>query len=267
VLQGPDILAVANEEVDLMARLEKQLDSGHREPVVGKKVHFWLGERRLGQARTGDSGLATVRFRAEEPGDHLVRLSLSRLGTGSVRSSAIFLRVIERPTPVILVDIEKTLHDHSSLRFPFIPNEKVVPLPDAAEVLKWLSDFRSIVYLSSGDGSAGWKVREWLDGHGFPGGPVFHWATAPEPETGARQKAEKLRLLASKFPNIVAGIGNRRADAAALQANSLDSFIVTQEREGFPAGTHVYASWKDLRKSMSSRWQARPLPGAAPGPK
>lgn len=262
LLQGLDVLALPGEEVELVARLEKHLGPGHQRPIVDKKVLFFLDGKRLGYARTNDAGRAVLRYRTGQPGAYAIRATTSRRGTGTDRSSPILVKVVDRRTPVILTDIEMTLHNSSSLRFPFTPNKDLGPLPDSVDALRRFSELRCLVYLSSGDGSSAWKIRDWLDRQDYPPGPVLHLDLPADPEAAAKQKSEQIRHLSSRFSNIVAGIGNREADAVACQENRIASFLVTPDPEtGYPTGTQVYASWKRLLGSVSSRWREISVPG------
>jgi len=268
ILQGLDVLALPGEEIELVARLGRHIGPGRRRPIAGKRVHFCLDGKRLGYAETNDAGRAVLRYRTGQPGAYAIRTSTSRRRAGASRSSQILLKVVDRRTPIVLTDIEMTLHNCSSLRFPFTPNKDLLPLPDSIDALRWFSELRCLVYLSSGDGSSAWKIRDWLRRQNYPSGPVLHLGLPADSDAAEKQKAEQIRQLCSRFSNIVAGIGNREADAVACRENGVVPFLVPPEREtGRAAGTHVHPSWRALLRSASRRWRGIPLPGKGPAPR
>lgn len=247
ILQGQDVLAVPEAEVSLVARIDRTGLDGVRYPVSDKTIHYSLEGKRLGEARTSQSGAAVLRYRVGGPGDYPIRLSLSRRERAGRGTSEILLRVAKAETELMVVDIEKTLHALSALRFPFTPNQDIPAMEGSVETLNTLALRRSLVYLSSGDPSSAWKVRGWLKLRGYPSAPVLYWSLPQEDQEASKRKTLLMKNFISQFPNLLAGIGNRRADAVACQENRMASFLITTEAElNLPTGTHVYASWREL---------------------
>ena len=251
LLQGLDLLALPDEEVELTATLERRRGSTFFMPVAGETIHFFLKGRRVGTARTSAIGKAVLPYRFEKAGDFTIRISFSKRSAESAGSGGIFVRVAESDTRYVLTDIEKTLHSQNAVRFPFIPNRNIPSLTGARKALQKFAGIRSILYLSSGDGRAAGKVRTWLDSYGFPGGPVFHLSLPHDPEAAARRKMEQFGRIRRRFPNLLAGIGNRRSDAIACQENQMASFLIMPVPEkNLPTGTHAYPSWEHLYKAL-----------------
>ena len=254
VIQGIDVMATPREEVELVASLARYSGPGHHRPVAGRKVYFLIGDKRIGLAKTSDRGYAVIRYRTEDPGDLVIRLSTSRRSGNSRTQGRLFVRVQDRRFPVLLVDVEKTLHDLSSIRFPFTPNEGVSAAPGSVAALKALSRYRSVVYISSGGGSSAWKLREWLGLRGFPAGPILHWPLPGEPARAAQRKAELTRELKNTFANIIGAVANRAADAVACHQSEIACFLVAgRAPESLPKGTRHCKTWRELADLMAIR--------------
>ncbi|MDP6359490.1 MAG: hypothetical protein QF473_30495 [Planctomycetota bacterium] len=262
LLQGFDVITTPGEVVFLKAMLSRAVTSGRGEPLSRKKIYFSLAGQRLGQALTSETGIAGVKYTAPRAGDYRIGLTTSRRNATRITDASLLVRVIDSRAFVLMVDVEKVLHDSSSVRFPFVPNAELPSMPLAKETLGALAETRSLVYISSSDGSNIRKVKEWLALRRMPAAPVLCWDLPGSSEKASVRKTERIRALAGKFPNILGGIGNRRADAEALNKIGLAAYIISQTPidKSELANLKVFTDWRGImsRFSRSKRFKALP---------
>jgi hypothetical protein len=255
LLQGFDVLTTPGEDVVLKARLSRVVASGSSEPLRRKKIYFSIAGQRLGQALTSEAGIAGMKYSAPKVGDYRIGLSTSRRDATKITDSSLLVKVVEPRAFLLLVDVEKVLHESSSKRFPFIPNVELPAMPLAKETLNALAESRSLVFISSSDGSHIQKIKHWLALRQMSIAPVLCWDLPANSEKASIRKAEHIRALAATFPNILGGIGNRRADAVALNSNGLASYIIGSVPldKSEIANLKVFVDWKGIMNSFKMR--------------
>ncbi|MDA0841110.1 MAG: hypothetical protein O3B01_26280 [Planctomycetota bacterium] len=255
LLQGFDVITTPGEDVFLKAMLSRVVASGSSEALSRKKIYFYLAGQRLGESLTSTAGIAGIKYSAPKVGDYRIGLSTSRRDATKITDSNLLVRVVEPRAFLLLVDIERVLHESSSVRFPFIPNAELPVMPQAVETLTALAESRSLVFVSSSGGGEIQKIKDWLALRQLPVAPVLCWDLPSNPEKASLLKAEHIRMLAGMFPNILGGIGNRRADAVALNSNGLASYIITRDPldKSELANLKVFTGWDEVMTLFDSK--------------
>src|SRR5262245_21755523 len=131
-LTAEDALALPHGRVRLVARLERYLLRFVDPALRGATVEFFEGEKRLGAATTDSEGFATLEIDAGPVGLRRFRVATPRA------DEALVVNVLAPETPVLVLDLDHTVADVSTMRFAFTPNRNVRPLSDAVDVVRRL---------------------------------------------------------------------------------------------------------------------------------
>jgi hypothetical protein len=254
-LSIPDALTLPDRPVKLEARLVQQ-GLLARAGLGGEQLEYVVGGKKVGTAMTGGDGRAFFEYTPRMRGNLSMTVRVvegprvaSAEGTGTLFSW-------ERRRPILLVEVTSLMEEPKTPIVPLIPLPPLpggkmplissTPAPDAAEELKRLTDFYfNVIYVTnhSGTGESD-DMRQWLQTHRFPPGPIVVIRTG---EGALTSMIESLR--ADGWDNVKAGIGQTRDFAEGLVAQRLDVVIVPEpERGQLPKKAQVAKSWKDVRK-------------------
>jgi hypothetical protein len=200
----------------------------------------------VGKAKTGPDGIASFALGVLPVGLHRFRVKMKR------KPPEALIQVVPRETPIIVVDIDKTIADVTPQGFIFRKVQNVRPMPGSREVLQELSKTLQIVYLTARDHIFTRKTKLWLRAAEFPEAPVYlrkgtrFWTHNPR-----EHKIERLKELRPKFPNIRWGVGDKPGDVAAYLAHQITPILIARERpETVPADAACLPDWKAIHEKI-----------------
>jgi hypothetical protein len=252
-LSGYDVLALPGEAAVLRAKAEKRSRVRFRPDIKGETLEFHAGGKLLGSATTDGDGVAALPHRFAKPGRYIVTV---RFGAKSkyAAEDALLVAVCDAKTRLIVCDIDHTIADVSAAKFIFKKNENVPALPGSPEALARLAKHAQIVYITARDDAFLRKTRDWLALRKFPRAPVFFWDFGGKKLSHAKYKTGEIAAIKKRFPNTVAGVGDKVSDARAYLANGLRAVIIGSERDDdLPAKAVWVKTWSDAEKHLTPR--------------
>jgi len=268
VLLAHDVLARPGEAITLRASLR----GGFRlEGVQGVRIQFHLQERRLGEGTSGGDGDVEVRWTAPaEPGDYAVRVRVKPADQPDdeddhVAPARLLVAVRKPEAPLAIVDLDKTLVA-SGFQWVLLGGGRAEPMDGSRLVLSRLARTHTIVYLTHRPDFLGPTSKNWLDGHGYPLGPVLTSTLGGLMDGSGAYKTRRLADLARNFKNLKVGIGDKVSDAQAYAAHGLTSILILHvdwseddpedyedlaaELAGLPESVHVVTNWSAVAEVL-----------------
>jgi hypothetical protein len=246
LVTAEDLLALPHGRVRLIARLERYIIRFFDPPLRGRKIEFFEGDRRLGEAVTDDRGFATLEVEVGAVGRRRFRVVSPR-----AEESAI-VDVLPADAPVLVLDVDHTITEISTFRFAFTSNPNIHSLPDAIDVIPRLAKRFSIVYLTARDHSFLGKTRSWLRLNNLPDGPVFLRRRRFWSQAAVDHKLERLGEL-KRTHRIVAGVGDLPTDVKAYLSNGMAAYHMDPGGK-WPhlEGSTKVRSWKELEEKLTA---------------
>jgi hypothetical protein len=200
----------------------------------------------VGRARTGPDGIASFSLGALPAGTHVLKILRKR------RAIETLVRVVDRETPILVVDIDQTIADVTPQGFIFRKVQNVRPMPGSREALDELSKSMQILYLTARDHIFTRKTKLWLRAAEFPEAPVYlrkgtrFWSATPQ-----EHKVARLKELKSRFPNVRWGVGDKPGDVAAYAAHAIRPILLAKERPSeVPAEVLCLPDWKTILEQL-----------------
>jgi hypothetical protein len=233
-----DLLVPAGEPATLQVEVERRWLTFVDPPLADVELEV----DGVGRARSGPDGIASFPLGVLPPGTHRFKVLSGR------KPPEALVRVIDRATPVIVVDIDHTIADVSPQGFILRKVQNVRPLLGSREALDELATSLQILYLSARDHIFTRKTKLWLRAAEFPEAPVYlrkgtrFWSHNPRDH-----KIERLKELRPSFPNLRWGVGDKPGDVAAYQAHGIPPILIAASRplEVAPE-VPCYADWKAI---------------------
>lgn len=233
-----DLLLPAGEAATLQVEVERRWLTFVDPPIADAEVEL----EGVGRARTGPDGIASFALGALAPGTHHYKIRMNR------KPPEAMVRVVERETPIIVVDIDHTIADVSPQGFIFKKVQNVRPLLGSREALEELSKSMQIVYLTARDHIFTRKTKLWLRAAEFPEAPVYlrkgtrFWNASPQ-----EHKIERLKELRGRFPDIRWGVGDKPGDVAAYRAHGIRPILIGPSRPlGITEDVPCLPDWKAI---------------------
>ena len=233
-----DLLVPAGEAATLEIEAERRWLTFVDPPLVDRELEV----EGLGRARTDAAGIARFPLGVLAPGTHRFKVKIGR------KPPEALIRVIDRNTPVIVVDIDHTIADVSPQGFILKKVQNVRPVLGSREALDELAPSMQIVYLTARDHIFTRKTKLWLRLAGMPEAPVYlrkgtrYWRT-----TSREHKYHRLGELRAKFPNIPWGVGDKPGDAAAYAARGIKPIMIAPGRPlEVSADVPCFPTWKNI---------------------
>jgi hypothetical protein len=255
VLTAYDELVRPAESVKLRFKVER--DNLVRYDLKGVKVDYWLWQTAqstwsyLGRATSGDDGYADLN--ATSPASRGAHLVAGKVAPGQRYESGwryLYLGVRDATERIVVTDIDQTIAAAEWYEFLWKNSPRVEPVRGAVQALTDVSKDATVVYLTARDDYFGTKTRGWIAHWAFPKGPVICSDGLTMVGDPTDFKAAAIAALKAKFPNIVAGFGNKPTDHEAYTRNGLWSYQWDTQTKSFPAGTLVYHDFEDLRAAI-----------------
>jgi hypothetical protein len=243
-----DQLLLPGEPIALEAKLEHDGIAGLNPDMRGYPLRFTIPTALDQEVMTAREGVAALSVRSShasgDPTRVIVRFPGSRLHRPVEVAGRIF--VWPAASPILIIDIDHTISDLSEFDVLFTENAHIPALPGAVETLATLARRYRIIYLTARDHAFYNKTRAWLEGRGFPEGPLFTrdyhvW------ETRGTFKRNFIAKLKERYPNMAVGVGDRPDDAQAYLDNGMKTLIIDPTGEGrFPGQALVVSSWREV---------------------
>ncbi|MGH7233235.1 MAG: hypothetical protein ACREJU_18030 [Nitrospiraceae bacterium] len=225
--------------------------------IGGEVVEFLVGGKKAGTAMTGGDGRARFEYTPHMRGNLklTVRLGASTRVQSSEATATLF--AWERRRPILLVEFPALTEPvkHLMVPAPSLPglgglSDSPIPLPDAAQELKRLTDFFfNVTYISrtgSQDTVKMEELRRWLEQQGFPSGVL---TTIGPGKEALVTLIEDLR--GQGWDNVKSGVGRTKEFADVLVEQRIEVVIVPEpERGELPKKAQVAKGWKDVRKKI-----------------
>jgi hypothetical protein len=233
-----DLLLPAGEPATLEVEVERRVLTFIDPPIAGEEIEI----EGVGRARTGPNGIASFPLGTLPAGTHRYKVRTNR------KPPEALVRVIERETPVIVIDVDHTIADVSPQGFIFRKVQNVRPVLGSREALDELSASMQILYLTARDHIFTRKTKLWLRAAEFPEAPVYlrkgtrFWSASPQ-----AHKIERLKEVRSRFPNLRWGVGDKPGDIAAYSAHGIRPILLAPERPvGVTEDVPCLPDWKAI---------------------
>lgn len=220
----------------------------------GETVEFYYDGRRVGRAITDNDGTATLVANVTPGKAKTFKARLVRRGARDVWAEGRVFYFDPNKT-IIAVDMDETVSrtNYSDLFIADLDRHSA-PIDGAAAALTRLSKDYHIIYTSARPRFLNDKTREWLADHGFPAGPVANALKFEACLAQAKYKSGICRALRSRLPNVLIGIGDKRADEQAYGENNMLA-IILEESKGKTYADHcvVFDSWRDIERFFETQ--------------
>jgi phosphatidate phosphatase PAH1 len=135
--------------------------------------------------------------------------------------SKLIVSVQDKNTPIIIVDLDKTLVEDGFLK---VVLDSAKPLPYSAVAMNKIAKKYSIVYLTHRFSGMTTVSKQWLSENGFPVGPLL---TNKSGELSSGDyKYGRLAHLKQKFKNIEIGVGDKESDIESCRSNGIKVYWI-----------------------------------------
>jgi hypothetical protein len=248
ILTVEDALAAPDGTVKLVAYVEREAPLSLRKDVEHVTVTFFLDGREIGSEKVNGKGRATIKWQLPSP--EVSRFSACTTADGQKleASGAVFLWQKDRV--IIAVDIDGTISrtDYKELILKKQDNDSD-PIKRSRDTLHRISQDYHILYFTARPRILLTKTRDWLREHEFPSGPMVMAPSIKQAMQPGEYKRRALAAMHKDWPNLLIGIGNRRADASAYGASKMLSLIVRESTDK-EFGPHAiwFRDWQTLGK-------------------
>ena len=221
-----DVLAAKNKKVKLVAHCDLE-----EQPKDGLHVVFYLNGKKLGQAVTDENGIAYIEWLP--PKAEQIQIIDAELYFGEnlneenkIRQSKLTVSVQDGNTPIVIVDLDKTLVQSSFFR---VVLDAAKPLPYSANAMNMIAKRYSIVYLTHRFSGMTSISKQWLSDNGFPVGPLL--TNKSGALSSGNYKYGKLANLKEKFKNIEIGVGDKETDIESCRSNGIKAYWIVKYKE------------------------------------
>jgi hypothetical protein len=211
--------------------LERKYTLAMGDDVEDATIEFYFDGQLIGRGVTDRNGSAAITVNlaipAHRPSTYLARA----VRKGRVVQAAGRVYYWNPRRTVLAVDVDETIsHTHYSDLFIASIDRHSRPLDGASDALWKLSKHYEILYISARPRWLNEKTRKWLRANNFPPGAV---ANAIKFEAALHQRRYKQEMLVKwreRFPNILIGVGDKKADDKAYGANNMLTIIIDKPR-------------------------------------
>lgn len=230
-----DVLAQPGDKARLRVKVEYA--GPFHVDAYGVMVTFSVNGEVIGRVESGDEGYADLWV--EVPG----RADVVSF-VGRVEDDAAVGRLVVRQEEesFFVADIDQTISDMPGIRAFVTSNDEIPAVEGSVSTLKRLSREHTIIYLTARDDYLMNKTRGWLEQKGFPAGPLYVHDWELGGETSGAFKQRKLANLKERFPNLVAGAGDKKSDAEAYAINGMRSYLFFDHQDG----AQTVRSWREI---------------------
>jgi hypothetical protein len=226
-----DTLAYPGKPVDLAVSFQNADDL---KGVPGILIGFFLGEERIGEARTDGNGLAILEWTPPSEGNYELEARVLRVGEDMPKDwryltpAPLLVAARRKDTKIVVIDLDHTVVDSSFFR---VLTGGARPMEHSVEVTRRISDAFTIIYLTHRPDLLTRISKEWLTGHGYPRGPLMVSELDQAFGDSGKFKTGALRQLRKSYPNVEIGIGDKISDAQAYIDNDLVAYLIPDYKD------------------------------------
>jgi hypothetical protein len=232
------------ETTRLTAHVERQPLFAVRRALGGLPIHFLAGDTDLGTAKADPNGRAILEIPTEKiPADcKVIEARAQRDRTISMASARVFDWRDDRV--VIAVDVDETICDveYHSIIFRSRDVESK-PMPGALDAMRALAHDFHILYSSARPRFLLEKSRTWIRDRDFPPGPLVGGNRVRDVVRQGALKDEVIRDLQSFLPNMLIGIGDKKADVVAYGKRNMLTLIYAPDGKTYSKDVLVFCNW------------------------
>jgi len=221
-------------------------------PIYGENVEIYQNQKLITKTNNSSTSKNKNVMLPLLPQDDLQVYQVSLEPSSNYAATGEFIiNVMNKCHPAIIVDIDHTIANISSLEFIVKKYNKVPTFDQAVEKLKLLSLNYRIIYLTARNDMLMQATRDWLNFLNFPKGPIYFWNYSKHPFSVEFYKKNILKTLSQKFKNIIAGIGDQETDILAYQSIGLRSYAFRNNSINLQNVIHVN-SWDDFYSDLNN---------------
>jgi len=249
-----DCIIVPGQPTVFQCSVALKLSLAWGEDKPGETVEFYYDGRLVGRAITDKNGTATLVANVTPGKAKTFKARVVRRAARDVWGEGRVFYFDPHKT-IIAVDMDETVSrtNYSDLFIADLDRHSA-PIEGAAAVLTRLSKDYHIIYTSARPRFLNDKTREWLAEHGFPAGPVANALKFEACLAQAKYKSGICRALRARFPNLLIGIGDKRADEQAYGENNMLA-IILERNKNKPYGEHcvVFERWSEIERFFETQ--------------
>lgn len=255
-----DVLTRPGKKIKLVSHCDPE-----EQPKDGFGVTFYRNGKILGRAVSDKKGVASIKWRPpEETGVYIIKAELyfgeNGRGEKIYRYSKLIVSVQTEDTPMIIVDLDKTLVKSSFFR---VVMDSAKPMPYAAEAMEKIAQKYSVVYLTHRFSGMTTMSKSWLERYGFPAGPLL--TNKSGQLSSGDYKYGRLRNLKKKFKNIRIGVGDKDSDIESYRMVGMKAYWIVKCKDKAKSlrklarkiskfddddGVQVVVSWKEVENGI-----------------
>lgn len=260
VLTAQDVLTTPGKTIQLSAFLVKDSTFLLFYDNVGEEVKFYNNDKYLGSAQTNDEGIATL-FATPVSAVGIYDYKATSLRANN--DALITVKIINKNSPIIITDIGMTISNVNIVDLLVKNYKKMLPIIGSPKVLNQLANSNfEIIYLTDRDKHLANTTKMWLKHNSFPRGPVFFWDALNKdvPFWSEDYKQDFMADLKLKFPNLLAGFGDKFGDIKAYRQNEMRAYHLFKDDLIIPRnqwvikrelGGHIRATtWKAISEHL-----------------
>lgn len=248
-----DLAVLPNEDILLTVKLyNNESIFPYANSITNEVVELYHKEKLIEKSMISNETEQVI-FKLKAPaskGLYLYQINLSNQ-SAYFASAEIVISVLEKCSPIMIVDIDKTIADVSGIPFLFSDYKSILPLKNSSQLLETLAKKLNIIYLTARNEVFMQHTRKWLDYYNFVKAPVFFWSYSKHPFDTEEYKTYILKALGEKFKNIVIGVGDRETDVAAYVANGLKAYYITDNQQKIKNSISV-SSWDKIIEDLNN---------------
>jgi hypothetical protein len=257
LLQGVDTLADPHSQAPVTARLQ---GGDYLRGLEGYLVGFYHLDRKIGESRTDQDGLAAIEYATGEVGNDII---LAKLEDPDIRKYAIpaveiVVAVRDKSSRMMVIDLDRTVVESG---FSEVLANRAVPMADSQRVLSRAAKDYTIVYLTHRPDIFTERSKEWLRKYDYPVGPLLVSSLSGFLKSSQDFKNAAIKNLKDRYPNIEIGIGDQAGDAQAYLANGLKAIVIVhpelmkkpedvrreiRDLQTLPAEVETVESWNQI---------------------
>jgi len=257
-LETFDQIANPGEEVALKMRLfDDQAVFPYWNQMQGEVVELLFGGKLLATHKL-DAADHDIVFKTKVPQEEGIYVYDVRLASQSKfsASSKIVISVAQKCHPALIVDIDHTIADISSLKFLFVDYQEIPMLPKSQQVMQQFAAKFNLIYLTARSEIFKRETKQWLELMGFPQGPTFFWSLKHDPFFAGDYKVAAIMNMKRKYHNIVAGVGDKPSDLRAYKENGIPAIFIGASPTDFE-GAISTTSWEKIGQVVPTLKNAR----------
>jgi len=248
-LKGYDVVSKAGEKIFIKCKLETSDILGFSKS--GEKINFFLDGTCIGSNVTNSQGYAQIEYQFENFSVNQITMKLDRKSLFLANTGKIIAGVFDNNKPILICDIDHTVCDTKLVLFFFRKDTAVPTVKGSVESLIRIAKNYNIIYVTHRDEAIMHRTKKWLEANCYPQGPVFFWEFGHLPFSNEKYKMMIVKSLKERFPNIAAGIGDKRGDIMAYVTNNVSGILFSKSKKNnLPEDVYQASEWTEIENYL-----------------